>query len=163
MNNLVHVDFYNDQDLIKIDKSFQESVIFAIQECLKSEDIDVKCQIDVMFTDNEKIRCINNEYRSIDKPTDVLSFPLANMQNGEILSLDGDVDLESEYLLLGDIIISLEKAEEQAIEYGHSFKREVLFLITHGVYHLLGYDHSDDSSVMFDKQEKILKLMGVGR
>ncbi len=110
------------------------------------------------LVDNERIRGMNAEFRGIDRETDVLSFPLGDEEGFE-------VDPDTDAILLGDIVISLERANAQAEEYGHSFKREVAFLITHSLFHLLGYDHmtEDEEKEMFAKQEKVLQKLGITR
>ncbi|WP_339146933.1 MULTISPECIES: rRNA maturation RNase YbeY [unclassified Sutcliffiella] len=118
-------------------------------------------ELSVTFVDNEKIQEINREYREKDRPTDVISFAMEEMGDGEI-----EIHYDDEApRMLGDIIISIEKAEEQAKEYGHSVKRELGFLALHGLLHLLGYDHENeaDEKVMFDKQKEILDAYGLTR
>lgn len=119
---------------------------------IKYMNIDVS--FSVIIVDNEKIHEINKQYRGIDRPTDVISF-----------ALEEDEDYEIKERLLGDIYISIDKVYEQAKEYGHSVKRELFFLVTHGFLHLLGYDHMEkkDEEVMFSLQEKILNEYGVNR
>ena len=109
----------------------------------------------VIIVDNEKIHEINREYRNIDRPTDVISFALE----------DDDSFNRTDIRVLGDIYISIDKVRSQAEEYGHSFKRELYFLATHGFLHLLGYDHmtSEDEEVMFKKQEEVLSKYGIER
>ena len=109
----------------------------------------------IIFIDNEEIRKINREYRNVDRETDVISFALED--NMDVVYDD--------FRLLGDIYISYEKAIEQAELYNHSVKREVFFLATHGILHLLGYDHmeEDDEKVMFGKQNKLLDSYGITR
>lgn len=109
----------------------------------------------VIIVDNEKIHEINKEYRNIDRETDVISFAL---EDDEIIN-------DSPIRVLGDIYISIDKAKSQAMEYGHSLKRELCFLMTHGFLHLLGYDHmkKEDEEIMFPLQEKILEEYGVRR
>lgn len=127
----------------------------AVNTALEYEGFERKCEISVTFVDNETIHEINKSKRGIDRPTDVLSFPI----------YDDDFS-DGECCVLGDIVISLEKAFEQAGEYGHSFDREVAFLIVHSVLHLLGYDHEtslDDEKDMFWRQEEIMKIMGLTR
>lgn len=116
---------------------------------------DVELEFSVIIVDNERIHEINREYRGIDRPTDVISFAL---EDSEGVSIDN-------YRILGDIYISIDKAREQALEYGHSFKRELAFLTVHGFLHLLGYDHmdADDEKVMFGRQEEILNGFGITR
>lgn len=109
----------------------------------------------VIIVDNDKIHQINKEYRNIDKETDVISFALE----------DDKTINDSPIRVLGDIYISIDKAKQQAKEYGHSLKRELCFLMTHGFLHLLGYDHmkKEDEEIMFPLQEKILDEYGVSR
>lgn len=104
-------------------------------------------EVSILFTDDERIHELNRLYRNVDRPTDVLSFPL------------------EEEIFLGDIAISISKAKEQAEAYGHSFRRELYFLIMHGFYHLLGYDHEtpEDERKMFSKQEQVLSHFGITR
>ncbi len=126
--------------------------------------------LNVTFTDDDTIQKINSEFRDIDKSTDVLSFPAIDFDKpGDLSFLNGDeadyFDPDTNELILGDIMISLEHAHAQAVEYGHSFKREIAFLITHSLLHLLGYDHMDDSErlVMEEKQKNILNLLNITR
>lgn len=132
------------------------------EEIMKNEDCNFDAQISFTFTDNEGICEINREYRGIDRPTDVLSFPM--------LEFDGEVDAEFEtedgMVLLGDIVISLERAREQAEELNHSLRRELAFLTAHSMLHLLGYDHVDDEegeAQMIEKQNKALNSLGITR
>ena len=140
-----------------------EDIEQLIEQCtraaLKEEQIDEDAQVSVTLVDNDAIREINREHRDIDKATDVLSFPLGDDDSF-------DTDPETGAILLGDIVISLERAEEQAKEFGHSYRREVAFLITHSLFHLLGYDHvngEDEEKLMFGKQEKVLQQLGITR
>lgn len=116
--------------------------------------MNIDASFSVIIVDNEKIHEINKTYRGIDRPTDVISF-----------ALEEDEDYEVKERLLGDIYISIDKVYEQAKSYGHSVKRELFFLVTHGFLHLLGYDHMEkkDEEVMFPLQEKILNEYGVKR
>ena len=117
-----------------------------------------ECELSVTFTDNDGIQAVNKEYRGIDRPTDVLSFPLTDFEGGE------EPPADEPAVSLGDIIISLERAREQAEEFGHSFEREVAFLTVHSTLHLLGYDHElseEDDADMRQRQRKILENMGL--
>lgn len=116
----------------------------AVDRALSAEGIDKPCIISVMFTDDEGIRAINSEYRGIDRATDVLSFPSAELTAGEIDYDLLDKDPESGAYFLGDMAISLERCEAQGEEYGHGFEREISYLTVHSVLHLLGYDHVDE-------------------
>lgn len=124
--------------------------------------LKIKCEpiISVSFVDNKTIREINKEYRNIDRETDVISFAF----------LDGDINKDAKLatkgpVCLGDIYISLDKAKEQSAEYGHSLHRELCFLYTHGLLHLLGYDHmnEEDEKIMFGLQDDILSQLGVNK
>ena len=110
----------------------------------------------IIIVDNSYIHKLNKEYRGIDKITDVISFALED---------DKSMVIPDDIRLLGDIYISLDRAKEQAKEYGHSLKRELCFLAVHGIYHLLGYDHEkeEEAEVMFKKQEEVLKEYGITR
>lgn len=130
----------------------------VIKETLEYENIKNDCEISVTIVDNEEIHRLNKKFRNIDRPTDVLSFPLINFQNEEL-------PLPDKKVFLGDIVISIERAREQAVEYGHSLQREIGFLTAHSMLHLLGYDHmvKEEEIIMFKKQEEILKALGLER
>ena len=131
----------------------RRSVIAA----LDYEGYENDCEVSVTLTDNEGIHALNKQYRNIDAPTDVLSFPLVEYENTEEPPVD-------EATMLGDIVISLERAEEQADEFGHSFEREVAFLTVHSMLHLLGYDHVNseaEDEEMRSRQRDIMKNLGL--
>jgi probable rRNA maturation factor len=154
----------NLQDKIQISEETEELVRMVVNFCLEQEKFSTPCEVSITFVDNERIQGINKVHRLIDRATDVLSFPMVDFFNGEIINTIGDFDLESKLLLLGDIILSVEMAKLQCLEYGHSFEREIAFLISHGVFHLLGYDHTDYESEknMLEKQELVLEKLGLG-
>lgn len=110
----------------------------------------------VILVDNDYIHELNRNYRNIDRETDVITFALED---------DDSIVLPNDMRVLGDIYISVDKAKSQALEYGHSFLREISFLAVHGFYHLLGYDHMtpEDEKIMFEKQEEVLKEYGITR
>lgn len=153
------------QDKVEITDAVLELMNKAVRMCLEAEKFELPYEISIILTDNNRIREINNEQRNIDKPTDVLSFPIVDMYEGVVKSSEGDIDMDEGLVILGDIIISLEKAEEQSIEYGHSFERELIFLLTHGVYHLMGYDHdtSQREEKMLKRQSTVLKTLHLER
>lgn len=130
----------------------------VISEALRYEGVNDNTEVSVTIVDNEEIRKINNKFRNIDRATDVLSFPLIDFDS-ESLPDDGSK------IYLGDIIISIERAKEQAKEYGHSIDREIGFLTAHSMLHLLGYDHMvpEEEKEMFAKQEEILNNLGLRR
>jgi probable rRNA maturation factor len=153
------------QESVKLLKSQLELIERTALECLAYAGLDDPCDISIILADDEKIRKLNSEFRDIDAPTDVLSFPMLEMMEGNILYEESDLDMDTGLLLLGDIVISLETAERHALEYGHSLERELAFLTSHGVFHLLGYDHADEESGirMFEMQEEVLSKMGLQR
>jgi len=155
----------NEQDKVALDDNINILIEKTIDLCMKSEKLDKAYEVSVIIVDDEEIRAINKEHRDIDKSTDVLSFPMVEFVNGELISDEGDYDMDLDELMLGDIIISAETAKRQAIEYGHSFEREVAFLTAHSCFHLLGYDHMEEAEekVMLNKQEVVLKEMGLTR
>ncbi len=132
-------------------------------EVMKNEECNFDAEISFTFTDNEGIREINREYRDIDKATDVLSFPMLEFGDGEE---DAEFETEDGLVLLGDIVISIERAREQAEELGHSIRRELAFLTAHSMLHLLGYDHVDDpvgEKEMIERQNKALNALNITR
>ncbi len=150
--------FSNEQDKIKVGFALRRLIKKAILTTLKSENFTAKASVSVTFTDNGQIREKNREFRDIDSATDVLSFPMYDLKNG-------DVPLEGEIYELGDIVLSLERALEQATEFGHSFERECAFLTAHSTLHLLGYDHvnsDEEDRDMRARQGNVMKLMGLG-
>ncbi|HEX2926920.1 MAG TPA: rRNA maturation RNase YbeY [Ruminiclostridium sp.] len=155
----------NEQDKVIIDSKIESIIEKTIRLCMKSEQLDKDYDVSVLIIDDEEIRSINKEHRDIDKSTDVLSFPMVDFKEGQLISDEGDYDLEMGELLLGDIIISAETAKRQADAYGHSFEREMAFLTAHSCFHLLGYDHMEEAEekIMFKKQEDILKKIGLPR
>jgi len=155
----------NGQEKIPVKPEHLELIKETVMQCLTDEGFGIGCEINILLTDDESIQKLNMQYRDIDRPTDVLSFPMAEVEKGKLLSCQGDIDMDEGLLLLGDIIISLETALKQAEDYGHSFEREIAFLTSHGVFHLLGYDHieKDDEIEMVSKQEAVLEKLGLRR
>ncbi len=155
----------NEQGVIEISAEIEDTIKEVIEASLAYEECDFDAEVSVTIVDNEEIREINRDNRDIDAPTDVLSLPMLYFdENGDII--DSEFDMEEDYILLGDIVISAERAEEQAKEFGHSFRREIAFLTVHSMLHLLGYDHVDDpegEKIMFTKQEEILNELGITR
>ena len=150
-NTRLKIDFDNNQEILPITYSLKMLVREAILKTLDYEQYRNACEVSVTFTDNEGIRAINREYREIDAPTDVLSFPLFEECDGT--------------RMLGDIVLSLEKCRAQAEEFGHSFERECAFLTVHSTLHLLGYDHvngEEEEQDMRARQTAIVEKMGLG-
>ena len=153
----------NEQEKEELTAEIKSAVEKCISYTLGFEGCEFDAEISLTYVDDERIREINLSERNIDAPTDVLSFPMCEFdENGDII----DADYDGDYLLLGDIVISAERARKQAEEYGHSFLREIAFLTVHSMLHLLGYDHVDDEEgerVMFEKQETILNNLNITR
>lgn len=148
----------------------QEIIRLIVDEVLDMEGCDYEAQVNVILTDNEGIKAVNKECRDIDRETDVLSFPNLEFEvpgfAGMVDGFDASViDPETEELVLGDIMISVDKVKEQAENYGHSQKREFAFLVAHSMLHLSGYDHMtpEEAKVMEEKQEAVLQKLNITR
>ncbi len=157
------LDIVNEQELMEFDEEMEAVIRSVIQRTLEDEGFCHDSYIAVTLTDNENIRLINNAQRGIDSATDVLSFPVLEFDDGELIA--GVGDYIEDKLILGDIVLSLERAEEQRKEFGHSFLREMGYLICHSVLHLLGYDHEDEEEreIMRQKEEKALEALSLTR
>lgn len=139
--------------------SYKEIIKRVLQKCFEIEKLENKnLYVNVVLTNAKNIKSINKEHRGIDKETDVLSFPM--FEKDEIASLDNTNED-----ILGDMVISIERVEEQAKEYGHSFERELAYMVVHSFYHLLGYDHmtEEDKKEMREKEENVLGILGIRR
>ena len=137
----------------------------VIPAALDAQGVDVPCEVDVLFTGDEGIHQINLEQRGVDAPTDVLSFPMFDLEPGEIPSVE-DADPGTGLVPLGDMVISLERARAQGEQFGHGTRREVAYLAVHSVLHLLGYDHMDEGPMkaqMREREEAILEALGIVR
>lgn len=141
-------------------KKYEEIIEKVLKECFTTENLEnSKLYISIILTNPENIKKINNQYRNINNETDVLSFPI--FEKNEI-----DIAKKLDYPeALGDIIISIEKVKQQAIEYEHSFERELAYMVVHGFYHLLGEDHikEEDKIIMREKEEKVLEKLKIVR
>ena len=137
----------------------------ANRTALAAEGVSVPCEVDVLLTNDENIHQINKDMRDVDRPTDVLSFPEFDLHPGE-LPTEEDADPGTGLVPLGDMVISMEHVAAQAKEYGHSNRRELAYLVTHSVLHLLGYDHLDEGpqkQQMRAREEAILAELGITR
>ena len=144
-------------------EEYKEVIEKVLSQCFKEEKLEnSKLCVTVTLTTPKTIQEINKQYRNIDRATDVLSFPM--FEKDELDKKIQENDFENEDIL-GDIVVSVEKVKEQAIEYGHSFERELSYMIVHGFYHLMGYDHieEEDKKVMREKEENILKKLDITR
>ena len=144
------------QNKLKISEELIEKIKDIILECLDYEGYGDDYDVSLSFVDNKEIHELNRMYRGIDRATDVLSFPMLS---------DDEFEIELEEKSLGDIVISLERAFEQSIDYNHSFEREVCFLVCHSMFHLLGYDHDTEENTkeMREKEEYILNKLSITR
>lgn len=148
------IDLTNESEIV-LENNIINQIEFAIKKVLESENITKPCEISFLVTDNLKIKSLNKEFRSKDEATDVLSFP-----QYEPFVIYKTKDL---YLYLGDVVISAEKVTEQALNFGHSFEREMVYLTVHSILHLIGYDHMvpDEQVIMRNKEKEILKSLGI--
>lgn len=159
----------NVQEEIPYNDEMRKILETCAEKTLKIERFNSLVEISVTLMNNKQIRQLNKEYRGIDQETDVLSFPMIDFQGeqGEwdMEALRNDIDPENQAVILGDIVISMEKASRQAEEYGHSFSRELGFLMVHSMMHLLGYDHEDeeDAKIMREHEEAVLSGLNLTR
>ena len=162
------INFENEQEQ-SFNFDFIEVAELVMNEVLDQEDCPYESEINLILTTDEEIHRTNKEFRDIDRPTDVLSFPMVDFESPADYDFleedDSYFHPETGELMLGDIMISIPRAVEQAKEYGHSVKREYAFLIAHSMLHLLGYDHMTDEErmVMEEKQEQVLVRLGILR
>ena len=163
--------FYLEEETeVKFEFNYRKLAEQIVEFCLDYAKFPYEAEVNLTLTDNAGIHAINKEFREIDRPTDVLSFPMLNYETpGDFAFLDeedsDDFNPDTGEALLGDIVISVEKVVEQAESYGHSIEREYAFLITHSMLHLFGYDHmeEDEAKVMEAKQREILTEMNILR
>ncbi len=148
---------------VKQEKNYEEVIAKVIEKCYQIEHLEEsKLIITITLTTPQYIQKINKEYRNMDRATDVLSFPVFEKQE-----LDEKISTK-DFLhedMLGDIVISIQKVQEQAEEYGHSFERELSYMVVHGFYHLMGYDHieNQDKEIMRKKEEIVLEQLKINR
>ena len=161
---------FEEECMVDFDFPYEALAEQVIDFCLEYEGFPYAAEVNLTLTDNEGIHAINREYRRIDRPTDVLSFPMLSYSApGDFSFLnrecEDDFNPDTGEAILGDIIISVDKVKEQAASYGHSEKREFAFLIVHSMLHLFGYDHMEpqEEREMFDRQEAILQGLGICR
>ena len=148
---------------IEENKEYEATIKKVVERCFEEEGISAsKLCLTITLTTPENIKKINKEYRKIDKETDVLSFPMFEKQELDEIIANKKFEYED---VLGDIVISIARVEEQAKEYGHSFERELSYMVVHGFYHVMGYDHikEEDKQKMRPKEEKILNALKILR
>jgi len=156
MRKVAEIEYLN----FETNDEYENVINKVVEECFLTENLlDSKLYISITLTNPENIRKLNKEYRNIDKETDVLSFPM--FEKSEIYDLT-EIQFEE---ALGDIIISIERVKEQAVEYGHSFERELAYMVVHGFYHLMGEDHieENDKIIMREKEENVLRKLNILR
>lgn len=159
------------QEVIQVDEALMETIKKVIEVALREEKVLRPYEVSVLLVDNKEIARINMETRGIDKETDVLSFPMLDYPQGKVFKdtyVDYSFDatfLDGQDLVLGDIVLSLEKAKEQSEDFNHSFTREASYLVVHSVLHLLGYDHMKDEekALMREREEAILAMLNISR
>ncbi|NLX71350.1 MAG: rRNA maturation RNase YbeY [Clostridiales bacterium] len=163
------VDINNCQDKVDIDSEIMSFIENCILTGLKAEGIDFPVEVSILLVDDQQIRELNKAHRQIDSPTDVLSFPMLDFsfdnKEKDIAALGSIIERDGDAVVLGDIVLSMERAQLQAKEYNHSFLREVGFLLIHGLLHLMGYDHLEEHERMRMRQreEAILGLLNLSR
>ncbi|MDO4304422.1 MAG: rRNA maturation RNase YbeY [Bacillota bacterium] len=162
--------YVENETSLTFDFDVKEIFDAVMEQVLDMENCPYEAQVNLLITDNDGIWQYNKEYRQVDAPTDVLSFPMLFFETEGDFSMAKDAkadcfDPESGELILGDIIISAPKVFEQAAKYGHSIKREFAFLTAHSMLHLCGYDHMEEEQarIMEEKQEQVLMLLGITR
>ena len=151
---------------VEVSQAVTDRIETVIRTALEEQGVELPCEISVLLTDDEGIHQINLDMRGVDRPTDVLSFPMFELEPGIPPEGENYLDPESELCPLGDMCISLERAEAQAAEFGHSVEREICYLTVHSVLHLLGYDHLDEGPMkaqMREREEAILAGLGITR
>ncbi len=155
MQNITQVNY----DGIEKNAEYEETINKVLETCFKEESLNEKnLYVNIILTTPQNIKSINKQYRNIDKETDVLSFPM--FEKSEIKQINTQIQE-----VLGDIIISIDRVKEQAKEYGHSFIRELSYMVVHGFYHLMGYDHmeEEEKKEMRKKEENILSKLNITR
>ncbi len=150
---------------VPVPEGLETHLTSVIAKTLELQGIKTPCEISILLTDDAGIHEINLDQRNIDRPTDVLSFPMFELEAGE-LPTEEDLDPATGLIPLGDMVLSLERAQAQAQEFGHSVLREFSYLTVHSILHLLGYDHMDEGEMkaqMRGREEMILEMLGISR
>ena len=148
---------------IEENKEYEKTISKVLEKCFEVENLPQdKLIVSIVLTNPKNIRSLNKQYRNIDKSTDVLSFPMFEKQELEKILQDENIEFND---ILGDMVISIEQVEIQAKEYGHSFERELSYMVVHSFYHLMGYDHIEekDKEIMRPKEEFVLEKLGITR
>ena len=154
-----------DSELEEDTSAVEELLVKVIPAVLEAEGVELACEVNILLTDDAGIHEINLEQRGVDRPTDVLSFPMFEFEPGD-KPTEEEADPATDLVPLGDMVLSLERAEAQAAEFGHSLERETAYLCVHSILHLLGYDHMDEGPMkaqMRGREEIILNTLGITR
>lgn len=157
IDNSTSMDIFEDYDRL---------IENTVNSCIELEQFPTNIEVSVSIVDNLQIQKLNFQFRNIDSPTDVLSFPMLDFKNIDKDSIaDENINRDTGDIILGDIIISIEQAIKQSNEFGHSIQREIAFLTAHSMFHLMGYDHQnpDDEAIMIKKQKEALARIGILR
>lgn len=164
------VEINNSQDKIEITPEVKRLIEECVAKTLEMEGVSIPVEVSILLVDDRQIHQLNRQYRGVDAPTDVLSFPMLEFDDDEQGSRDlqaalNEAGRDGQAVVLGDIVLSMERAQQQAHEYGHSFFREVGYLIVHGMLHLLGYNHEQGHQriVMRQKEEHVMGMLGLSR
>jgi len=165
------INFSDEQEKLVLSDEIKAAAVSAIELAAKEEGVTGSFEVDILVVDNEGIREINSDTRNKDEVTDVLSFPMIEYGEGSVFKDEHSGKkfpaqyYNGEELMLGDIVVSLERASEQAIEFGHSLRREFCYLVVHSMLHLLGYDHmeEEDKARMRKREEEILGMLEISR
>ena len=163
------INLENCQDKIEISQDFIDFIKNIAKYVLEFEEVNFESEVNILFVDNDEIKKVNFEHRGINKETDCLSFPMLSYDKGKVFKNQyknykfKDYDLEDGRLILGDILLSLEKAKEQSVEFKHNFEREVGYLTIHSLLHLLGYDHmeEDEKVIMTGREKEIVRELKI--
>ncbi len=159
MNDFVQINYNN----IEENEEYNQIIYTVIKKCFEEEGLNkLRIYINIILTNPEEIRKINKEYRNIDKETDCLSFPMFEKEEiQELMKDQGKTCLD----ILGDVVVSIPRVYDQAKEYNHSFERELAYMVVHGFYHLMGYDHmeEEEKNIMREKEENILQKLNITR
>ena len=158
-NNFVEL-VYKD---VEKNENYEKIIDLVVNKCFSVEKLEkLNLYLSITLTTPNEIRSINKEFRNIDKETDVLSFPMFEKNEIDEMVVSGKNEIEE---ALGDIVISVDRVKEQAEEYGHSFERELAYMVVHGFYHVMGYDHivEEDKVVMRAKEENVLNMLNIVR
>lgn len=164
------VEINNSQDKIEMTPEVKRLIEECVSKTLEMEGVSIPVEVSILLVDDQQIHQLNRQYRGVDAPTDVLSFPMLEFEDDgqdrrDLQAALNEAGCNGQAVVLGDIVLSMERAQQQAQEYGHSFLREVGYLIVHGMLHLLGYDHEQEPQriVMRQKEEHVMGMLGLSR